>query len=149
MRISDWSSDVCSSDLLTGVGDADRPRNGLFQSWSFHRPFPEARGHDAITLQAKPTLKSHRYLRASLPQPSHSRRGPARAARPSLRPDRGPPHPPPLPPRPTPAPSPPRPLPPAPPPPPPAPPPPPPPPPPHPPPPPPPRPPPPPPPPPP
>src|SRR3546814_6519128 len=25
MRISDWSSDVCSSDLLVGVGVGDRP----------------------------------------------------------------------------------------------------------------------------
>src|SRR3546814_9346626 len=29
MRISDWSSDVCSSDLLLGRGGAHRPRIGM------------------------------------------------------------------------------------------------------------------------
>src|SRR3546814_987603 len=27
MRISDWSSDVCSSDLVVGIGDDAQPRN--------------------------------------------------------------------------------------------------------------------------
>src|SRR3546814_2561056 len=29
MRISDWSSDVCSSDLVAGLVDRDRDANGI------------------------------------------------------------------------------------------------------------------------
>src|SRR3546814_1757395 len=33
MRISDWSSDVCSSDLIAGV--VNPPSSGKYQYWTF------------------------------------------------------------------------------------------------------------------
>src|SRR3546814_16818778 len=43
MRISDWSSDVCSSDLLGVLGEASmaawRERAGIFVSPSLYEPF--------------------------------------------------------------------------------------------------------------
>src|SRR3546814_4287358 len=40
MRISDWSSDVCSSDLVVGAVDLDRAdvAAGVFQLATLHQP---------------------------------------------------------------------------------------------------------------
>src|SRR3546814_12407925 len=49
MRISDWISDVCSSDLIRGDGQVDRPR-GLRRDAGSCRPgaaFPSA-GHPVL-----------------------------------------------------------------------------------------------------
>src|SRR3546814_6753430 len=49
MRISDWSSDVCSSDLVAGVGGAGGAALGTYVSgviadrWSHHNPVAIAR----------------------------------------------------------------------------------------------------------
>src|SRR3546814_17820338 len=42
MRISDWSSDVCSSDLIVGLGESRKERAGLVAQLANLSPYPES-----------------------------------------------------------------------------------------------------------
>src|SRR3546814_8662127 len=45
MRISDWSSDVCSSDLIVGLGVVGLRRVGVHLSHELHAMFVEPHTH--------------------------------------------------------------------------------------------------------
>src|SRR3546814_9793595 len=42
MRISDWSSDVCSSDLIVGLGESRKERAGLVAQLANLSPYPDS-----------------------------------------------------------------------------------------------------------
>src|SRR3546814_17077289 len=84
MRISDWSSDVCSSDLLKQAGLYGYVLAGQQRRWSLELP-PQAAPH---TLQARINGESIRAkiradgapYRPAAATPSHCRRAPRAGA---------------------------------------------------------------------
>src|SRR3546814_1856749 len=76
MRISDWSSDVCSSDLLADGAPAYRGKGGA-RGWDRRHRFPRGKGRLDALLSA--TDRPRR--RGSRPRCARRRRG---AARPRL-----------------------------------------------------------------
>src|SRR3546814_20782620 len=48
MRISDWSSDVCSSDLFNGAAPAVAPRRAVGTTWTVQTSWPGGVGLDTF-----------------------------------------------------------------------------------------------------
>src|SRR3546814_20824699 len=48
MRISDWSSDVCSSDLFNGAAPAVAPRRAVGTTWKVQTSWPGGVGLDTF-----------------------------------------------------------------------------------------------------
>src|SRR3546814_4803056 len=71
MRISDWSSDVCSSDLLNFLGadappvrSASRREGGLARSTILYRSWPEA-ARRSFDLARRISRRAHRRASSS------------------------------------------------------------------------------------
>src|SRR3546814_5129291 len=63
MRISDWSSDVCSSDLGIFFGAGIAQRKGDYRSNQYDLPAPEGKGRQLVAEQARLTGTLHDIIR--------------------------------------------------------------------------------------